>query len=216
MPKLLCLLFIILLSPLHAEDQVEPLKTRPRSNTPKEQAERPKKAEAFDDEDFRHVELSANAETSLQLSLFTPLGQEVFPEKRFRAWGDVLTLSFSFWDLTPKLSLHGLFGAGFTLIRLTLNQPATSFTHTYLLFPVQLRLVYSLSKKVLLEGFAGAVLRPWELDSRPTTDGGFHKVSSDVVTGDIGAGISYLLTPAFFLRFSVGYSSLQFGGGLFL
>lgn len=218
--KLLFPLFLLFSLVVFADDQVEPLKIKPKSPPPKERPPIPKKnpqaTHPFDNEyDFRRSESSLSLGTSIQLSVVTALVEE-FPEKRFRAWGDHLSLSIPVWNLGPRTSLHADMGAGFTLIRLTLTQPATSFSHTYIFFPLRARLLYFFSKSLLFEGFLGVLLRPWEYDSRSTTDGGFHSVSAHLLTPDFGAGMSYLLTDSFFLRFAVGYAHLSLGGGLFL
>lgn len=208
---------------LRAENPVAPLKIRPKSPPAKQRKEvlpptnvTPFSSEEEEASEFRHEESTSFSDPSLQLGIVTPLGQEVFPEKRFKAWGDSLTLSLPLWDVGSKTSLHTEFGLGFTLIRLTLNQPAVSFSHTYFFFPVRARLVHSLSRNFLAEGFVGFTLRPWEYDSRSTTDGGFHSVKNQWLTPDFGVGLNYALTRAFFLRFHVGYAHLGLGGGLFL
>lgn len=209
-------LLLVAVRPTIADNQVEPLKVKPKTASPTTEVKAQPAMNAFDDADFRREESFPNSNSILQLSAVTPLGQEIFPEKRFRAWGDLLTLSLALSDLGRKTSLHTEFGAGFTLIRVSLSQPATSFSHTYLFFPVRARLVYTMSRHLLVEGFAGVVLRPWEFDSRPTTDGGSHTVKTNWLTADFGAGMTYVLTNSFFLRLTVGFQHLGLGGGLFL
>lgn len=206
----LLFLFVVFLGEMHANAEIVP-KTKTRGTTIRL---KPKNVHVKDP----HEKPPAHGltESSLSVLIVTPLIKEVFPEKRFTAFGNLVQLSLPVWNLNPEMAIHAEGGFGISAIRLTLTQPSTSFTHLFLLFPLRARGVYAFSERVHLEMLLGILLRPWEYDSRDTTDGGFHSVSSGAFQFDFGTGFSYAFTPSFWGRFLVGYQQMGLGFALLL
>jgi hypothetical protein len=147
----------------------------------------------------------------LTVLLVTPLGKEVFPELRFKAFGPLFLFSIPVWNVSSNFHLHAETGIGATLIKLELSQPETNFTHYFFFFPVHVRGIYYLRRGLWLEGYLGFLWRPTEYDSRPTTDGGFHKNATDSLNLDIGAGMTYAIGNNMRARGIVGYQHFGLG-----
>ena len=191
------LLFFSVIFSLQAE---EIQKTKPRSDTLRLH---PKNMAVQEVENQNAAQGPGNSQISFLI--VTPLINETFPEQRFTAFGNLIQFSQPIWNISRQMALHVEGGAGVTLIRLKLSQPTVNFTHYYFLFPIHLRGIYMLNESMGFEIHLGLLLRPWEYDSRSTTDGGFHKVTSKVFNLDFGMGMTYALTPTFFFRLIVLY-----------
>ncbi len=126
------------------------------------------------------------------------------------------TIAFPLSDWTVDSVLQLELGVGLSMIRLTLTQPATSFTHMYFLFPVRARYVYEFSRHWFFSAYAGAMLRLWEYDTRSTTDGGFYKVKTNWLRPDFGLGLDYVINSTFFAQGILGFQHVGIGFGIFI
>ncbi len=159
------------------------------------------------------IKSSTFESVSFSALLGTPLGYENFYEKRFASFGNFYLFSIPIFRLNRVLFLHLETGPGFSFAKLTFENPPQNYSHLFLVAPVRFRLIYSLSPNLHLEGLAGVMLRPIEYDSRETTDGGTHAVKgANFITGDVGVGLDYNLTPPLKVRLLIGY--LFLAGGL--
>lgn len=150
---------------------------------------------------------------SFSILLGTPLIHENFYDKRFAALGNFHLFSIPILHPSEPWFIHFEAGPGFTLSKLTFQNPPQTFTHLYLVAPLRFRVIYSITDKFHMEGFAGVMLRPIEYDSRKTTDGGTHSVKgSNLISADVGVGFDYTLSPPLKIRLLAGYLFLS--GGL--
>lgn len=172
-------------------------------------------SDVFEEED-RSARYTRFRATSVHFQIFSPLGEEVFPEKRFKAWGNFFSASFFLGELNDRMVLHLEPGVGASLIRLSLSQPSVDFTHLFIVFPLRLRLIYQINQKFFVEAFGGGFFRPWEYDSREGPDGGFHRTQSDVVKADAGIGGGIFINDNLFGRMSFSLQCLSFGLGIVL
>lgn len=142
----------------------------------------------------------------------TVAANENFFDKRFSTI--VLGAEYLF-PLTPigrRFMLYGNLGMVLSLSRLTLTQPATSFSHYYFFFPVEGVVRYAFTRELLVEGFGGFLLRPFEWDTRSTNDGGFHKVSGvSVFEPELGAGVLFAFSDSLYGHFRLSYQFLRLG-----
>jgi len=172
----------------------------PRPKTPKAQ-NNPTKAQP-----------STFESVSFSVLLGTPLIHENFFEKRFGAVGNFHLFSIPLFKLSPPCFVHFEAGPGFTLSKLTFQNPSQTFTHVFLVAPIHLRLIYSVSRDFHIEGYSGVMLRPIEYDSRNTSDGGTHSVKgSNFMTADVGLGLDYNISPPLKIRLLAGYLFLAGG-----
>ena len=151
------------------------------------------------------------ATSTFSALLVTPLFSTNTYDKALAAWGVEMTGSIPLSQVMDnQLALE--IGAGTTLARLTVSQPATSFTHWFLFFPVRLRLLFPLTDPWGLEVSLGALVRPWEYDSRDTIDGGFHRVTqTNTIEPDFNVGVLYRASESVSWRLRAGYMFLGAG-----
>lgn len=143
----------------------------------------------------------------------TPLVYEDIFERRFNTFGGGVGIDFGETKLGAFL-VRCEIGARVSWAVLELSLPALSFTHLYFDIPVLFRLELPLSKseRWLAEFFAGAHVRAFEYDSRPTTDGGFSKnLSSSVLKPEGGIGLTYWVSSGMALKVRAGYLFLSAG-----
>jgi len=153
--------------------------------------------------------------TSLSLNLFTPLLKENIYDARFSTLGLEILGSFPLFHLTESLPVFLETGPGVTYSALTLNQPQVAFSHFYLLIPVRFRLHWMLgNSQVRFELLGGLQLRPFEYDSRSTTDGGFHSTGSFLGSIEPEFGVGIVIPLGERLRFRGFASYLKMAIGL--
>lgn len=155
-----------------------------------------------------------SAPTSLSLLLLTPLFKTDVYDARFSTYGLEILVSTPLFRLTDYVPFFIEFGPGFTYSKLSLSQPAVTFSHMYFFLPLRLRTQVVLgSSNVRLDLMGGIQLRPFEYDSRDTTDGGFRSTGSffGSIDPDISAGLVIPVGESYRLRAYVGYLKLAVG-----
>lgn len=162
-----------------------------------------------------HSEAPSDTETtSISLNLFTPLIKENVFDARFTTLGLEILGSFPLIRLGDSFPLFLEFGPGATYSRLSLNQPAVTFSHLFFLVPVRLRAQWRIGgSEVRLEGLGGIQFKPFEYDSRDTTDGGFHSTGDffGSIEPEVAIGLVLPLGERLRLRGYAGYLKLAIG-----
>jgi hypothetical protein len=208
------LTFLLLVSffslSLFAEDPL--LVPRRKSGTPGQKKEKAKETAPLETESESSNAAPGLMEWRLGLLAGTVLGNENLYDKRFSTIVMGPTLSIPIMELSNAVALHAETGIRLSLSRLTVSQPAVSFTHFYFFAPILGRVLFQATPDLEIEGIAGIFLRPWQYDSRSTSDGGWQSVEGvSVVEPEIGAGFLYRLSNSTRIQLRASYQFVLAG-----